>query len=49
MKFALFVLVISAASLGPTFVKKQIHLCNDTGITYQCIVNQKLIRKFKFL
>ena len=42
MKFALFVLDISAASLGPTFVKKQLNLL---AMTLVSIINLLSIRK----
>ena len=42
MKFALSVLVISAASLGPTFVKKQLNL---SAMTLVSLINLLSIRK----
>ena len=42
MKFALFVLVISAVGLGPTFVKKQLNLL---AMTLVSLINLLSIRK----
>ena len=48
MKFALFVLVISAASLGPTFVKKQLNLLAMTMVSFT-IYCQSESDQLKFL